>query len=404
MFLFRDWDTPPLGFTRKRLILALAREFKKESVPILCLDRPVCPLVGLLRQRKKLWEKLTGRRGLKQLSPNLFLFTPWVILHEKLAVRFTPAAKMNRFLVRRQVRNRLRRLGASSRVVSWVFHPYQRDMIGALGEDFKIYECYDDYTAPNYVTPDKIPWVKQLEEQVLARVDLVFTTSQALYDMCKRKNGNTHLVPNGVDYELFSQASGDMPLPARLRSVKPPRIGFLGKINLKLDFELICFLASSRPDWNFVFLGPNEYDQEGVTERRVEEVKTLKNIHLMGVVPYEDIPAYMARFDACFIPYVRSELTHAIYPLKLNEYLATGKPVITTNFADLSELRDVITIAEGKEALFFERAQRVEKAIEESLKERNDDRSRRAQEIARKNSWDNRATLIHQTIKQNLTR
>lgn len=400
-FLFKDWDTPPVGFTRQRLILALSKAFSRRGATVICLDRPVCPFISPLKQSGKFIKKLTGRLRLKEIAPNLFLFTPWIFLHEQLALRFRPAQKINRFLIRRQVLRQLKKLGLEYKIrISWIFHPYQRDMVGSLKEDLKVYECYDDYTAPNYTRPEKIPWIRGLEAAVLKSVDMVLTTSKALYEKCRIDNKNTYLVPNGVDFELFSLEgipSGEMEanFPAELRKIDRPRLGFLGRVNLKIDFDLLEALVTVKPEWNYVFVGPLEPDQDGRLDEQIRRMARFRNIYFLDTKPFESLPYFLNNFDACIIPYVKSDLTHAIYPLKLNEYLAAGKPVISTDFADLSEFKDLITITEGPHGFVNE--------ITTVLTEGEDDlKIERRQEKARENSWTSRAETITEMMERRM--
>lgn len=396
MFLSEDWDQPPLGFTRQRLVMALSKRLAASGCPMLLVERPLCPFTTAASRPEKALEVATGRRGLRQIDEFTYLMTPIGLLRERLAWRIPPLARMNGRVVAAQVQSALRRLGfGAMNIVSWIFHPYQAHLLGVLGESLSVYECYDEYAAATHISRRQVEDIQRLERSILERADVVFTTSKRLYETRSSGRSSTYLVPNGVDFELFASAADGLQEPDDLRRIPHPRIGFIGKINRKLDLDLIDRMARSKPEWQIVLLGPcddgkNFYEKE-VTAR----FQSAKNVHFPGLRPLADLPEYLAGFDTCIIPYVREEITASIYPLKVNEYLAGGKPVVATDFADLGEFGDLVKVARSSDDFIS--------AVEEALSSEADrELVLRRQEMASANSWDARAAVIQEKIAEAL--
>jgi glycosyltransferase involved in cell wall biosynthesis len=189
------------------------------------------------------------------------------------------------------------------------------------------------------------------------------------------------LVPNGVDVESFAATSAS--IPGDVARIPTPRIGFVGGIDERVDMELISEIARARKDWQLIFTGSyltNAPRPGG------------NNIHWLGYRPYDRVADYMASFDVCIIPFHEDDLTRAVDPLKLYEYLAAGKPVVSTPLPRSSDFAGVVRIARGAEAFIA--------AIDEALHEGNS----REQRIAavRPHSWAERVREIVDLIRQHL--
>lgn len=396
MFLSEDWEVPPRGFTRRALILALARHLAKLGGTILCVDRPVCPVVTAVKNPRKLFRWASHRSGLRRIAPGLFVFTPWMFLHERLAPRLPGVVALNQKVLRNQITDCLSNtLSEPSRVVVWVFHPYQKDMLGVLNaSDLIVYECHDEYMASGYVTADAAHTMRRYAEAILQRADVVITTARALYESHRTRNHNTYLIPNGVDVDLFL-AEAD--LPADISSITFPRIGYAGAVNQNLDFDLLDELASSDTGWNFVFVGPFSWNGLVPRPASLDRLRERGNVFFLGTKPYYEMPAYLRGLDVLIIPYVKNEATWAAYPLKLNEYLAVGRPVVSTSFSpDMLDFASVVTLAET--------AQEFSRGIEKAIANPNAQRLDLGRKLAASNSWDKRAEQICGIINGHLSR
>ena len=170
-------------------------------------------------------------------------------------------------------------------------------------------------------------------------VDQVIVTHAGLQ---KAKSGISRrlaLIPNGADLRHFAIAVHQDTVPPKEVSELPkPVIGFHGWIQYWIDFDLIAYAANKRPDWSFVFIGPIE------PLARVSKVRGLSNVHFLGKMPYDNIPALISGFDVCINPFVIDKLSDTVSPIKLYEYLASGKPVVSVDMPAAREFADLISI------------------------------------------------------------
>jgi len=270
--------------------------------------------------------------GLKNPRKNLYVLTPLVV-----PLPGSPLARrLNRHLLIGQIRTALTRVRKGSTHI-WSFTPDVAYALGHFREEKAVYYCVDDHAA--FSGYDKAQVLKD-EEALCRRSDLVVTTSMALQKAKAPWNPNTILVPHGVDYEHFSRAvKEDLPCPEDLRGIPKPRLGFFGLIRDWVNLELMVQVAQNRPDWHFVLIGDADSSADLSMHRRIP------NLHFLGRRPYETLPAYCRHFDAGLIPFKVNELTHAVNPIKLREYLAAGLPVVSTPMPEVALYEHLIYIA-----------------------------------------------------------
>ena len=212
--------------------------------------------------------------------------------------------------------------------------PSVSDVLSQLGARKIIYYCVDDFS--EWPGMEK-QLILDLEGRLLQQTDAVICTSQVLYKKF-RDYYPTHLLKHGVDLELFSSPA---PVEHRcLDRIPSPRVGYFGNIDQRTDFHFIQKLALALPYVSFVFTGP--------TQANVSDLKMHPNIFFTGAIPYGELPSVVQGWDACLLPYHLNALTRNINPLKLKEYLATGKPVISTPLPDACELSEFVKIIEAR--------------------------------------------------------
>ena len=282
--------------------------------------------------------------GIKNPQQNLYVLTPLVV-----PLPSRPwARRLNRLLLIRQVRAALRRVGRGP-VQIWSFTPDISYVLGHFGEEKVVYYCVDDHAS--FSGYDKEQVIRD-EADLCRRADLVVTTSTALQKAKAPLNPNTILVTHGVDYEHFSKAlRDDLPLPDDMKEIPHPILGFFGLIRDWVDLDLQAEVARLRPDWHIVLIGDSTLD--------LGPYRNIPNIHFLGRRPYEQLPAYCKAFDVGLIPFKVNDLTKAVNPIKLKEYLAAGLPVVSTPLPEALRFGPLVETADKPEA--------CEAAIEKAL-------------------------------------
>jgi UDP-galactopyranose mutase len=241
-------------------------------------------------------------------------------------------------VVRWQLARALRSV-SRDRPIFWLRLPTPElvDQIGALGARGVVYDCIDNYSAyPQYGAIERARLV-QYEHRLAARADLVVTLTTSVAARFPEAAGRTHVVPLGVDLEVFGRRPG--PVPADLDRLPRPRLGLVSSLDERVDFDLLAQLAAAEPAWSIVLIGPV---REGVDPGPIVR---LPNVHFLGQKPFETMPDYVAGMDVSLIPYRLTEWTAGIFPTKLFEYLAIGCPVVATNLPGLATYADVIELA-----------------------------------------------------------
>lgn len=227
-------------------------------------------------------------------------------------------------------------------VVLSLWRPDLGDALPHLAAHATAYHIDDEYAFSDVEVP-----LGDQERTLIAQVDQVFVSSPRLRLKKGGINPHTAYVPNGVDYAAYSTVQ---PEPDDLARIPRPRIGYAGtlKSRLQLDWPLIFRLIEARPDWSFVFVGPTE-PHPGV-QQAVQRLAARPNVHLLGCKPATALPPYPQHFDVCVMPYSVNAYTQYIYPLKLHEYLATGRPVVGVPVPSLERFADVVSLARDPEA------------------------------------------------------
>jgi glycosyltransferase involved in cell wall biosynthesis len=269
--------------------------------------------------------------GLKKPRKNFFVLTPLVIPLPSSSI----ARRFNRFLLIRQIRFALKRIQVGPAQV-WSFTPDIAYALGHFNEEKVVYYCVDDHASFSGYDRDQ---VIRDEAALCRKSDLVITTSMALQKAKAPLNSNTILVPHGVDYEHFSAAvHEDLPCPSDLATIPQPRLGFFGLIRDWVDLDLLATVARKRTAWHFVLIG----DADSTVD--TGKYQSIGNMHFLGRRPYGTLPAYCRHLDFGLIPFKINELTIAVNPIKLREYLAAGLPVISTGLPEVRLYQKLVSL------------------------------------------------------------
>jgi len=215
------------------------------------------------------------------------------------------------------------------------------------------------------------------EQRLFDHADLVFTGGPSLYRARIERHPRVSCFPSGVDIKHFGRAHDITALPEEIESLYGPVLGFYGVLDERLDTSLIAGIAALRPDWHLVLIGP-------VAKILPDDLPMAANIHYLGKRDYEALPAYLAGFDAAILPFARNEATEFISPTKTLEYLAAGKPVVSTSIRDVVDLYGS-TVAFADEPVAFVKA--VERFWREPDAERRA-RELRARTLLLEHEWD----------------
>jgi Glycosyl transferases group 1 len=270
-----------------------------------------------------------------------------------------------------QARNILTQAGCEAILLS-LWRPEFADAMRHLPSCQSCYHIDDEYSFSDVEVP-----LSDQERTLIAQVDQVFVSSPSLRLKKGGINRHTAYVPNGVDYPAYATV---YPEPDDLARIPRPRVGYSGVLKRHLDWPLLFRLTELRPSWSFVFVGPIQDDP--VTHSAVQCLAARPNVHLLGCKPAYELPPYPQHFDVCVMPYVVNDYTRYIYPLKLHEYLATGRPVVGVPIPSLERFADVVTLAHDAEGWML--------ALDEALAAAGNSTERQAarRAIARTHDWE----------------
>jgi UDP-galactopyranose mutase len=256
--------------------------------------------------------------------------------------------------------------------VAWYYTPMALAFTAHLQPVATVYDCMDELSgfagAP--------AGIQDKERALLRRADLVLTGGRSLYEAKRGLHPNVHEFPSSVDVHHFSQARGAMPAPDDQAQIPEPRIGFFGVIDERLDRELLHDVAARCPGWHFVLVGP-------VAKIDPRDLPSLPNIHYLGQKAYAELPRYIAGWDVAMLPFARNASTRFISPTKTPEYLAAGKPVVSTSIADV-----VRPYGDEKLARIADTPESFIEAIREALSDQPSQWLPRADAFLAGNSWD----------------
>jgi UDP-galactopyranose mutase len=243
--------------------------------------------------------------------------------------------------------------------VAWYYTPMALPWTRHLEPIALIYDCMDELSLFRGAPAEMV----ERERELIALADVVFTGGTSLYEAKRARSDNVHCFPSSVDSAHFRQARIRRHDPADQANIPHLRLGFAGVIDERMDIELLAELATARPDWHLVLVGP-------VVKINPDQLPQLPNIHYLGAKPYSELPAYMAGWDVALLPFALNESTRYISPTKTPEYLAAGLPVVSTPIRDVVAPYGVAELAQiGRTAKDF--VQAVEAELDRSALDRS---------------------------------
>ncbi len=267
---------------------------------------------------------------------------------------------------------------------AWYYTPMAFPLLRTLSPRVVVYDCMDELSAFRGAPARMLA----REAELLERADVVFTGGPSLYRAKKDRHPDVHCLPSSVDAGHFRRACGRPADPDAQARLPRPRLGFYGVIDERFDAPLLDAVAAARPGWQFVLVGP-------VVKIDPARLPRHPNVHYVGQQPYDALPAFLAGWDVCLLPFARNEATRFISPTKTLEYMAAEKPIVSTPIADVAEPYGTIVRLGDTPAEFLA-------ACEEALQASDDDRAARAarmRQVIARTSWDATAAVVRERIE-----
>jgi glycosyltransferase involved in cell wall biosynthesis len=310
----------------------------------------------------------------------------WNVSSPKWLMRFPSlpiADKLSLFLWTQLIKIKFN-ISRSDKLILHIFHPEFFPYIKFFKKAKIVYHAYDLFEMAQNCSPE----MEKQENSLVMQADLCIATSEAIAKRLEERTGREfRVLPNGADCAVFQNALEQKILPTDLEKIPHPRIGYVGRINKKIDLELISKLATNRPEWNFVLVGPVS-SLDDVTEQAMVRCRQLANVFELGEKRHTQLPAYVAGLDVALMPY-RTGVgfwTAAGYPLKLHEYLAADKPIVSSPLSSVLPFSEVVDLVETLEEW--------ELAIDAALEHGGKGQGRRVA-VARENDWSIRADILN---------
>jgi glycosyltransferase involved in cell wall biosynthesis len=333
------------------------------------------PFQPLLRRVVNRFNRTEGPRSstipqLREVSPQLFVYRPsfpYFPFHLKSPF----LAAVNAPMYRAEIGALLKRFG-SKRAWLWAFFAQSLSVLD-LKFEHVIYDCVDDWPA-FFPDPREKKFISKIDNALSRGSEIVFVGSAPLKDKKAPFNPKTFVVNHAADIAHFSKAADPQTrIPADIEKIPHPRIGFVGMVDsVRFDADLLRRVAAN-PDYHVVIVG-------GLLGGVEKSLPDLPNIHMLGMKTLNELPGYLKAMDVCLMPYRLNDATRSIYPLKLHEYMATGKPVVATAIPAVENFRNLMYVAENEN-------QFVEK-VACALNERDPDLVLRRQACAREHNWE----------------
>lgn len=309
----------------------LMRRLAARGERVLYVDPPVTVLAPLKAPELRRRWSAPGSR-LRPAEQNVWVLEPPLFL--PFGNRHRGVNRLNQRRLAVALRRAMAELGFRAPVL-WTYLPGSADLAAQVPHRSLCYDCVDDHAAFTGLLDPAV--VRAMEDELLRRADVVLATAEALHRRCAAVHPGAALVPNAVDFEHFLAATREGPVPPEVAALPRPRVGFIGALGDWIDLPLLARLASAHPKVPVVLVGP--------VLTAVTALRGIPNVHLLGPRPYRSLPDYLRGFDICLNPFRINELTVGVNPIKLYEYLAAGKEVVSTDLPEVRAFADVVHVA-----------------------------------------------------------
>jgi glycosyltransferase involved in cell wall biosynthesis len=272
-----------------------------------------------------------------------------------------------------------RKLGFRNSIL-WVYVHHYASALTVIPHSKLVFELVDDYIAYNEGKPTRQSYDEACIISMFKHADVAIATAETLRIKYQQLHPSISVLPNGVDYSSFEQALREKKIPEGMVNIPHPIVGFVGVLFSFLDYPRLRRTIQKMPDVSFVFVGRVEY------EKGIRELCDLPNVYILGNRPQSLIPAYISSFDVCINPFKFDEVSRHVSPLKVFEYLACGKPVLSTPMEALS-----VSLGKDADVIYWDDLadQDYSNVLRKALEEKNELLSERRRKTAARFSWDN---------------
>lgn len=339
----------------------------------------VDPPVTLLSPFKNPALRGQARDCLRRARENVYVYSPPAVFPFGNVYRLVN--RVNQRIIAAGLKRALRGAGLEP-TICWTYLPGTVDL-PLPGNVTLVYDCADEHAAfPGLIDKET---VSRMERELFARARVSMASAGELYRRKKDAAPRLAVVPNGADVEHFKRAlEPDLAVPVEVSSLPGPVVGYIGAVSAWLDQEMLAAAARAHPEWSVVLVGP--------VDAGVAVLEALPNVHLLGHRDYSILPAYLKGFDAAVIPFKVDVLTRGVNPVKLYEYLAAGKPVVSS---DLPEVRPFVPAV----AVARDPAEFVVK-LEEELAADSPEKAAARLRLAGEHSWEARIAKAEELIER----
>ncbi len=326
---------------------------------------------------------------IREVSQNLTLLAETDFKPIHLGRRFTRIQKrFNQFLRNRALKAQLRTLGfRGENTVLWLFppHPYIERLLKTVPYQLVVTHVIDNFSKFDS-THFLYPYAQDQYPKLGEWSDIIITTSEANQQVFAKSGAPCHLFYPAVDQSFIGKPGT---LPHRIGG-KAPRLGYVGFIMDRTDLDLIKFVASQRPQWHILLAGP-QYPDRYLDESGLLE---LPNVEYLGPLLQENVPDFLNSLDVCLMPHRDTEYSRSMGPLKLYQYLASGRPIVSTNVAGLEKVREHIFVAHDAEEFIAQ----IDKALQTDTVELSSERIN----FAKQNTWPVRVHEMLEVVQKHL--
>lgn len=306
--------------------------FNKKGYKIAYID----PSFSMLRKHNILAREVCAnsflRTKVEKIDDNFFLIIP----PRYLPFYFTRPVirKLYHLYVFSRISSILEKLGFNNYIL-WVYKPYHVDILRFFKHKKLVFDIADDLSVLYGRNGNEYRYLEKYTKSLVLKSNMVLVTAYTLFEKYKKYSKNIHLVPNGYDENLFSDIKNISDIPTEIEDIEPPVIGFVGTLWSYYDYNLLRYIIEKNSDKSFVFVGPCSKS----IRRTWEEIIKYNNVIWLRSRKREEIPAIINKFDVCINPFKVDEVSKSVSPLKVFEYLAMKKPVVSVRMESLKRER-----------------------------------------------------------------